>query len=185
MACSPTESLKPRRCVQALLRCFRKVVALLTASPPQVCYLMPSSSPRCAQFPRAQDKVHFYIKLKELRDQMKGVASGSDVQETQYSFDLQLAKGSARLTSLRLEWVTAAMLLCLQTMPRGWPSKRSSTIPSMRAAAGSSGLTPPPERSGEECLQQKPGTLMKTSVPHSQMMDSTRELPRLLECVHV
>lgn len=73
------------------------MIAVLTGSAPQVCYLMPSSSPRCAQFPRAQDKVHFYIKLKELRDQMKGVASGSDVQETQYSFDLQLAKGKAPL----------------------------------------------------------------------------------------
>lgn len=56
---------------------------------------MPSSSPRCAQFPRAQDKVHFYIKLKELRDQMKGLAPGREVQETQYSFNLQLAKGTA------------------------------------------------------------------------------------------
>lgn len=54
---------------------------------------MPSSSPRCAQFPRAQDKVHFYIKLKELRDQIKGQTSSGDVVETRYSFDLQLAKG--------------------------------------------------------------------------------------------
>lgn len=56
---------------------------------------MPSSSPRCAQFPRAQDKVHFYIKLKELRDQIKGFVPGRDVLETNYSFDLQLAKGRA------------------------------------------------------------------------------------------
>lgn len=55
---------------------------------------MPSSSPRCAQFPRAQDKVHFYIKLKELRDQLKGAAPSREVQETHYSFDLQLAKGN-------------------------------------------------------------------------------------------
>lgn len=54
---------------------------------------MPSSSPRCAQFPRAQDKVHFYIKLKELRDQMKGFVPSHEVTETDYSFDLQLAKG--------------------------------------------------------------------------------------------
>uniref|UniRef100_A0A2I2YZM4 G/T mismatch-specific thymine DNA glycosylase n=1 Tax=Gorilla gorilla gorilla TaxID=9595 RepID=A0A2I2YZM4_GORGO len=32
-----------------------------------LCYVMPSSSARCAQFPRAQDKVHYYIKLKNLR----------------------------------------------------------------------------------------------------------------------
>uniref|UniRef100_A0A672ZW12 G/T mismatch-specific thymine DNA glycosylase n=1 Tax=Sphaeramia orbicularis TaxID=375764 RepID=A0A672ZW12_9TELE len=66
-----------------------------------VCYLMPSSSPRCAQFPRAQDKVHFYIKLKELRDQMKDQVQSADVVETQYSFDLQLAKGTGHMTTNR------------------------------------------------------------------------------------
>ncbi|XP_030587317.1 G/T mismatch-specific thymine DNA glycosylase-like isoform X2 [Archocentrus centrarchus] len=68
-----------------------------------VCYLMPSSSPRCAQFPRAQDKVHFYIKLKELRDQMKGLAPGHEVVETQYSFDLQLAKEDAKRIAIKEE----------------------------------------------------------------------------------
>lgn len=62
---------------------------------------MPSSSPRCAQFPRAQDKVHFYIKLKELRDQMKGLVPNPEVLETEYSFDLQLAKGKRRTRSSR------------------------------------------------------------------------------------
>ncbi|XP_054633785.1 G/T mismatch-specific thymine DNA glycosylase-like isoform X2 [Dunckerocampus dactyliophorus] len=69
-----------------------------------VCYLMPSSSPRCAQFPRAQDKVHFYIKLKELRDQMKGgAATGQDVVETKYSFDLQQAKEDAKRIAIKEE----------------------------------------------------------------------------------
>ncbi|XP_061750497.1 G/T mismatch-specific thymine DNA glycosylase-like isoform X3 [Nerophis ophidion] len=69
-----------------------------------VCYLMPSSSPRCAQFPRAQDKVHFYIKLKELRDQMKGVAAtGHDVLETEYSFDLLQAKEDAKRIAIKEE----------------------------------------------------------------------------------
>ncbi len=54
---------------------------------------MPSSSPRCAQFPRAQDKVHYFIKLKELRDQMKGVGKTQEIEETNYTFDLTLAKG--------------------------------------------------------------------------------------------
>ncbi|XP_010752137.2 G/T mismatch-specific thymine DNA glycosylase isoform X2 [Larimichthys crocea] len=70
-----------------------------------VCYLMPSSSPRCAQFPRAQDKVHFYVKLKELRDQMKGLAPSHEVQETQYSFDLQLAKEDAKRLAIKEEQV--------------------------------------------------------------------------------
>uniref|UniRef100_A0A3B3ZIZ1 G/T mismatch-specific thymine DNA glycosylase n=1 Tax=Periophthalmus magnuspinnatus TaxID=409849 RepID=A0A3B3ZIZ1_9GOBI len=60
-----------------------------------VCFLMPSSSPRCAQFPRAQDKVHFYIKLKELRDGLKGAVQSREVEETHYTFDLQLAKVSS------------------------------------------------------------------------------------------
>lgn len=43
---------------------------------------------------------------------MKGVASGSDVQETQYSFDLQLAKGKAPLAfhTFRFETLKSAML---------------------------------------------------------------------------
>uniref|UniRef100_A0A3P9JI67 G/T mismatch-specific thymine DNA glycosylase n=1 Tax=Oryzias latipes TaxID=8090 RepID=A0A3P9JI67_ORYLA len=82
-----------------------------------VCYLMPSSSPRCAQFPRAQDKVHFYIKLKELRDQMKGLLPGGEVVETQYSFDLQLAKEDAKRLSIKEEQVDPEYESCtgLQT----------------------------------------------------------------------
>ncbi|CAJ1055972.1 G/T mismatch-specific thymine DNA glycosylase isoform X1 [Xyrichtys novacula] len=68
-----------------------------------VCYLMPSSSPRCAQFPRAQDKVHFYIKLKELRDQMKGIIPKQEVEEMKYSFDLQLAKEDAKRMAIKEE----------------------------------------------------------------------------------
>ncbi|XP_012717979.2 G/T mismatch-specific thymine DNA glycosylase isoform X1 [Fundulus heteroclitus] len=70
-----------------------------------VCFLMPSSSPRCAQFPRAQDKVHFYIKLKELRDRMKGLTPNGEVLETQYSFDLQLAKEDAKRIAIKEEQV--------------------------------------------------------------------------------
>ncbi|XP_038163474.1 G/T mismatch-specific thymine DNA glycosylase isoform X2 [Cyprinodon tularosa] len=70
-----------------------------------VCFLMPSSSPRCAQFPRAQDKVHFYIKLKELRDHLKGLTPNKEVMETQYSFDLQLAKEDAKRIAIKEEQV--------------------------------------------------------------------------------
>lgn len=68
-----------------------------------VCFLMPSSSPRCAQFPRAQDKVHFYIKLKELRDRLKGAERPREVEETQYSFDLDLAKEDAKRLAIKEE----------------------------------------------------------------------------------
>ncbi|XP_064200616.1 G/T mismatch-specific thymine DNA glycosylase-like isoform X2 [Anguilla rostrata] len=68
-----------------------------------VCYLMPSSSARCAQFPRAQDKVHFYIKLLELRDQLKGVVKNREVEEVKYSFDLGLAKEDAKRLAIKEE----------------------------------------------------------------------------------
>ncbi|XP_018585620.2 G/T mismatch-specific thymine DNA glycosylase-like [Scleropages formosus] len=68
-----------------------------------VCYLMPSSSARCAQFPRAQDKVHFYIKLKELRNQLRGVVRNPDVLETKYTFDLNLAKEDAKRMAIKEE----------------------------------------------------------------------------------
>ncbi|XP_066447538.1 G/T mismatch-specific thymine DNA glycosylase [Eleutherodactylus coqui] len=68
-----------------------------------VCYVMPSSSARCAQFPRAQDKVHHYIKLKDLRDQLKGVECPREIQEVQYSFDLQLAQEDAKRQAIKEE----------------------------------------------------------------------------------
>ncbi|XP_073687727.1 G/T mismatch-specific thymine DNA glycosylase-like [Garra rufa] len=66
-------------------------------------YLMPSSSARCAQFPRAQDKVHFYIKLRELRDELKGVAKPKEIEEVNYSFDLGLAKEDAKRMAIKEE----------------------------------------------------------------------------------
>nr|XP_033807673.1 G/T mismatch-specific thymine DNA glycosylase [Geotrypetes seraphini] len=68
-----------------------------------LCYVMPSSSARCAQFPRAQDKVHHYIKLKDLRDQMKGIRPSREVQEVNYSFDLQLAQEDAKKMAVKEE----------------------------------------------------------------------------------
>ncbi|XP_044297174.1 G/T mismatch-specific thymine DNA glycosylase isoform X2 [Varanus komodoensis] len=68
-----------------------------------LCYVMPSSSARCAQFPRAQDKVHYYIKLKELRDQLKGIALNTEVQEVRYTFDLQLAQEEAKKMAVKEE----------------------------------------------------------------------------------
>lgn len=56
---------------------------------------MPSSSARCAQFPRAQDKVHYYIQIKQLRDTLRGQEQTHDVQEVNYAFDLQKATGKS------------------------------------------------------------------------------------------
>ncbi|XP_057650464.1 G/T mismatch-specific thymine DNA glycosylase-like [Chionomys nivalis] len=68
-----------------------------------LCYIMPSSSARCAQFPRAQNKVHYYIKLKDLRDELKGIERNTDVQEVQYTFDLQLAQEDAKKMAVKEE----------------------------------------------------------------------------------
>lgn len=39
----------------------------------QYMWVMPSSSARCAQLPRAADKVPFYVALKKFRDYLNGV----------------------------------------------------------------------------------------------------------------
>lgn len=48
-----------------------------------------------------QNKVHDCIKLKDLRDQLKGIERNPDVQEVQYTFDLQLVQEDAKRTALR------------------------------------------------------------------------------------
>lgn len=65
---------------------------------------MPSSSARCAQFPRAQDKVHHYIKLKDLRNHLKGLEETREIQEVQYTFDLDLAKGELSSSFFEYTW---------------------------------------------------------------------------------
>ncbi|KAK2115804.1 hypothetical protein P7K49_006430 [Saguinus oedipus] len=49
------------------------------------------------------DKVHYYIKLKDLRDQLKGIERNMDVQEVQYTFDLQLAQEDAKKMAVKEE----------------------------------------------------------------------------------
>uniref|UniRef100_UPI00398EAFC3 G/T mismatch-specific thymine DNA glycosylase-like isoform X3 n=1 Tax=Pristiophorus japonicus TaxID=55135 RepID=UPI00398EAFC3 len=68
-----------------------------------VVYVMPSSSARCAQFPRAQDKVHYYIKLKELRNHLKGTTGAGEITEVEYSFDLQKAQAEAKKMAVKEE----------------------------------------------------------------------------------
>ncbi|GFO23225.1 G/u mismatch-specific DNA glycosylase [Plakobranchus ocellatus] len=46
-----------------------------------VLFVMPSSSARCAQLPRAVDKVPFYVALKKLRDYLKGELATLDDSE--------------------------------------------------------------------------------------------------------
>ncbi|XP_015905050.1 uncharacterized protein [Parasteatoda tepidariorum] len=47
-------------------------------------FVMPSSSARCAQLPRAVDKVPFYIALKKLRDHLCGVLPDLDFSEVSF-----------------------------------------------------------------------------------------------------
>lgn len=46
---------------------------------------MPSSSARCAQLPRALDKVPFYSALRKFRDYLKGTISELDEEEVVFS----------------------------------------------------------------------------------------------------
>ncbi|XP_035657859.1 G/T mismatch-specific thymine DNA glycosylase-like [Branchiostoma floridae] len=66
-------------------------------------FVMPSSSARCAQFPRAQDKVQFYLRLKRLRNELKGIQEDREVEETDYSFDLIKAIEDAKRTKVKQE----------------------------------------------------------------------------------
>ncbi|XP_077565420.1 G/T mismatch-specific thymine DNA glycosylase isoform X1 [Stigmatopora nigra] len=88
-----------------------------------VCYLMPSSSPRCAQFPRATDKVHFYIKLKELRDHMKGAVPKREVLETDYSFNLEKAKEDAKRLAIKEEQMDPEYESCSGQNTHGNPGE--------------------------------------------------------------
>ena len=48
-------------------------------------WVMPSSSARCAQLPRAADKVPFYAALKKFRDYLNGMISNLDETEVVFS----------------------------------------------------------------------------------------------------
>ncbi|XP_059609742.1 uncharacterized protein LOC132257057 isoform X2 [Phlebotomus argentipes] len=49
-------------------------------------WVMPSSSARCAQLPRAADKVPFYAALKKFRDYLNGVATEAELDEQEFVF---------------------------------------------------------------------------------------------------
>jgi hypothetical protein len=68
-------------CVQLFLN---HIVQLL-----QAVFVMPSSSARCSQLPRAVDKVPFYIALKKLRDHFRGDLKALDDSEVVFP-DLEL-----------------------------------------------------------------------------------------------
>ena len=55
----------------------------------QTVYVMPSSSARCSQLPRAVDKVPFYASLKKLRDYLRGDLKELDDSEVCFP-DLEL-----------------------------------------------------------------------------------------------
>ncbi|XP_055690369.1 uncharacterized protein LOC129793901 [Lutzomyia longipalpis] len=49
-------------------------------------WVMPSSSARCAQLPRAADKVPFYAALKKFRDFLNGLSPEADLDEQEFVF---------------------------------------------------------------------------------------------------
>lgn len=58
---------------------------------PQILFVMPSSSARCAQLPRAVDKVPFYLALKKIRDYVRGELDHVDDSEVTFpSLDMKV-----------------------------------------------------------------------------------------------
>lgn len=63
-----------------------------------VVYVMPSSSARCSQLPRAVDKVPFYAALKKLRDHLRGDLKELDDSEVCFpDLELKVIKKEDRL----------------------------------------------------------------------------------------
>ncbi|CAG7835408.1 unnamed protein product [Allacma fusca] len=58
-------------------------------------WVMPSSSARCAQLPRAADKVPFYCALKKFRDYLNGLISELDDSEVVFNESKPLPKSAA------------------------------------------------------------------------------------------
>ena len=58
---------------------------------------MPSSSARCAQLPRAIDKVPYYIALKKLRDHLNGFVETVDPSEFVFPVLTNIKKESTKL----------------------------------------------------------------------------------------
>ncbi|XP_014671992.1 PREDICTED: uncharacterized protein LOC106812597 [Priapulus caudatus] len=75
---------------QNKLECFGKQPKPIEGTN-TVIYVMPSSSARCAQLPRAIDKVPYYLALKKLRDYMRGSVATLDDSEIVFS-DVKLKK---------------------------------------------------------------------------------------------
>ncbi|GAB0092102.1 hypothetical protein DMENIID0001_070670 [Sergentomyia squamirostris] len=67
-------------------------------------WVMPSSSARCAQLPRAADKVPFYAALKKFRDYLNGVTTEMDLEEQEFVFSDP--KFNKKQSSLGCESVT-------------------------------------------------------------------------------
>ena len=58
---------------------------------------MPSSSARCAQLPRAADKVPFYIALRKLKDYLNGIITELDEEELIFTDDKLKQIGNAAM----------------------------------------------------------------------------------------
>ncbi|XP_078660901.1 G/T mismatch-specific thymine DNA glycosylase-like [Branchiostoma floridae x Branchiostoma belcheri] len=106
-------------------------------------FVMPSSSARCAQFPRAQDKVQFYLRLKRLRNELKGIQeTNPDVEETDYSFDLIKAIEDAKRTKVKeeknfdVDTCAGAHVHADPPAPVGAPVGATGAAPGVAAAAG-------------------------------------------------
>ena len=89
-------------------------------------YVMPSTSARCAQFPRAEDKVHYFLQIKRWRNEIIGLKTDDDVIETDYTFDLEQAKKLAKISQVKEEKIDCEYDFNNNTCNTPFPQKSSN-----------------------------------------------------------
>ena len=105
---------------------------------------MPSSSARCAQLPRAMDKVPFYSALKKFRDYLNGLIPEIDENEVIFNDPKIRAADDGTEISEHLKGFTQLLaqpnllysISCLDVLSNFWPS---SWFPVIRRLACSCG----------------------------------------------
>ena len=91
---------------------------------------MPSSSARCAQLPRAMDKVPFYSALKKFRDYLNGLIPEIDENEVIFNDPKIRAADDGTEISEHLKGFTQLLaqpnllysISCLDVLSNFWPS---------------------------------------------------------------
>ncbi|XP_077981262.1 uncharacterized protein LOC144436353 [Glandiceps talaboti] len=91
-----------------------------------VIFVMPSSSARCSQFPRATDKVPFYLQLKKLRNELTGRPQSPDPPMPPISSATPTNSATAADLTVKLE---NQMVDAANAEKQGFMATAQATIP--------------------------------------------------------